>query len=428
MSPPNGQKTEQLTPSADEPVPLKLVVVAGPAFGRELVLATGSYRIGKDPANDLVIEDSAISRVHLEVSVLPHGLRVVDNQSTNGSFFEGVRFSQIDAPVGTVLRIGRSALKVMPVQSARSAVPPSEGIRFGELIGASLKMRELFGQLERVAKTDTDVLVRGETGTGKELCARALHAHGSRAAAPFVVCDLAALVPTLIESELFGHRRGAFSGASQDRAGAFERAHGGTLFLDEVGELPLELQPRLLRALEQRQVKRVGADEYRTVDVRVIAATNRDLAQEVALKRFRDDLFFRLDVVTLVVPPLRERPEDIPLLARAFLRQLGLSPELLSPETLALLRTYRWPGNVRELLNTVERVVNLGVEGIPDELRKGLAPFKQAKEELVTTFERDYLIQLMAQCEENLSRASREAGIDRVYLRRLLRKHGLRAE
>jgi DNA-binding NtrC family response regulator len=282
------------------------------------------------------------------------------------------------------------------------------------------------------------VLIQGETGTGKELCAEALHQESRRGKEPFVIVDLAGIAPSLIESELFGHVKGAFTGAQSDRAGAFERASGGTVFLDEVGELPLELQPRLLRVLERRQVKRVGANDYRTVDMRVVAATHVDLEGAVKAGKFRRDLFHRLAVLRVTLPSLRERPEDIPLFIDTVLERMGRPPSALSDQTRVLLAHYPWPGNVRELRNVVEQVVNLGEEALPElpelpgEPRSGAGgsaelelPFKEAKERLIEGFERDYLKSLIERCEGNISRASREAGIDRVYLRKLLRKHGL---
>jgi len=322
---------------------------------------------------------------------------------------------------------------------------------FGALRGRSPPMRRLFALLPRIASAEAPVLIQGETGTGKELCAEALHARSRRAGQAFVVVDLAAIQPTLIESELFGHVRGAFTGAVSDRAGAFERADGGTLFLDEVGELSAELQPRLLRALERGQVKRVGANDFHTVNVRVIAATHRDL---LALGRdggFRDDLYHRLAVLHVRMPPLRERRDDVPALVADFLARMG-RPGAVDPAAMAKLRVHDWPGNVRELRNAVERAISLAGRdevispelldlqepaaplGLPDPRAPALGPpaaalddlpFKVAKERVVAAFERAYLQALIARCSGNISRAAREAGIDRVYLHRLLKRHGL---
>jgi DNA-binding NtrC family response regulator len=298
-------------------------------------------------------------------------------------------------------------------------------------------MRRLFALLQQIARVHSDVLVDGETGTGKELCAEGLHAQSARAAGPFVVCDLAGIARALIESELFGHVRGAFTGAERDRTGLIEQAHGGTLFLDEVGELDLALQTRLLRVLDQKQVKPIGGRHYRRVDVRVISATRRDLEHEVRAGRFRSDLFFRLAVVRVHLPPLRERSEDLALLTRTFLGERQLA---LPPETLAWLAEHSWPGNVRELRNTIERAL-LQLEPQAIELPPsllGLSPvvardapadqagFTQSRERLLSMWERHYLEQLLVRTERNLSRAARESGLDRAYLYRLLKKYRLR--
>jgi DNA-binding NtrC family response regulator len=325
---------------------------------------------------------------------------------------------------------------VSPAQEAKLA--PSAATSFGGLYGASLAMREVFAILERVAAADVPVLLVGETGTGKELCAEAIHAHSRRAAGPFVVCDMSAISRSLIESELFGHVRGAFTGADKERAGVFVAADRGTLFIDEIGELDFEQQPRLLRALEQREVRPVGGQSYRRADVRVVAATNRDLAEEVSAGRFRNDLYHRLAVVTVKLPPLRERRGDVAELARRFLegRPLGLPPE-----TLAVLADYDWPGNVRELKNVIERALALvrddaelapallGLGGANEPPRRwpkvDQPGFFEAKEHLIASWERSYLKGLLDRCSGNVSRAARESGIGRNYLHRLLKKHDL---
>ncbi|MFN7132458.1 MAG: sigma 54-interacting transcriptional regulator [Myxococcales bacterium] len=435
------QGTDVLPSGAGAPLRLKVVVVTGNDAGKSLQLETGSYRVGKGSDNDLVLDDSAVSRTHLEVAVLDGRVRFRDLDSTNGSWCNEMRFREIEGTPGTVVRIGKTTLKVMPVDTARRpALAASARKEFGRLYGSSLAMRQVFAMLERVSPTDAGVLVEGETGTGKELCAEAIHKHSSRSKAPFVVVDLAGIQPNLIESELFGHVRGAFTGASSDRAGAFERANGGTVFLDEIGELAPEIQPRLLRALENRQIKRVGGNDYRHFDARVVAATNRDLLAESRQGRFREDLYHRLAVVKVGIPPLRARREDIPMLVERILETLGRPATTLGPATMAMLSSYDWPGNVRELRNVVERAVSLsGADGeVPPELLElpeaggggsalsveGL-PFKEAKERLVASFERDYVAALLERCDGNVSKAAREAGIDRVYLHRLLKKHGL---
>ncbi|MFL5349003.1 MAG: sigma 54-interacting transcriptional regulator [Hyalangium sp.] len=423
------------------PVRVKLVFLSGPDAGKSHTLVAGSFVLGTAPACDFVLKDRAVSRQHLTLKVGEEGVLARDMGSRNGSFCEGMRFTELEVRPGAVLKLGVTELKILPEDSRERVIPPSTHSQFGALVGGSRKMREVFTLLERLASGDADVLVQGETGTGKELCAEGIHAASRRGKGPFVIVDLAGIAPTLIESELFGHVKGAFTGAHTDRAGAFERANGGTVFLDEVGELPSEIQPRLLRVLERRQVKRVGANDYRTVDVRVVAATHVDLEGAVKAGKFREDLFHRLAVLRVTLPPLRERPEDLPLLVDTVLERMGRPPSALSEQTRALLAQYPWPGNVRELRNVVERVVNLGEEALPemaptpvDKPRPAAAaavapelelPFKEAKERLIEGFERDYLKGLLERCEGNVSRASREAGIDRVYLRKLLKKHGL---
>ncbi|MFL5356078.1 sigma 54-interacting transcriptional regulator [Archangium sp.] len=434
----NSDATATLARAGSGRVRLKLLVLSGAEAGRSHALERGEYVVGKAPTCDIVLSDKTISRQHLKLEVREAHVLAIDLESRNGSFCEGLRFNQLELRPGIVITLGTTELKLVPEDTRERSLPLSSRDHFGALVGSSRKMREVFTLLERMAPGGSDVLIQGETGTGKELCAEALHQESKRGKGPFVIVDLAGIAPSLIESELFGHVKGAFTGAQSDRAGAFERAHGGTVFLDEVGELPLELQPRLLRVLERRQVKRVGANDYRTVDMRVVAATHVDLEGAVKAGKFRRDLFHRLAVLRVTLPPLRERPEDIPLLIDTVLERMGRPPSALSDQTRALLAHYPWPGNVRELRNVAEQVVNLGEEALPElpelpgEPRPGSGgsaelelPFKEAKERLIEGFERDYLKSLIERCEGNISRASREAGIDRVYLRKLLRKHGL---
>jgi two-component system nitrogen regulation response regulator GlnG len=423
------------------PDKVRILVLSGPDQGKQLVLERGTYFIGKAPGCDLVLTDSAVSRQHLELQVTGGGILIKDLGSTNGSFFGNARFSEVTVGTGAVVRIGGSELKVATVERSHPILP-SASERFGALLGPSLKMREAFALLELVAQSDVGVLIEGETGTGKELCAEAVCAAGPRAKGPLVVCDLAGVSRSLIESELFGHVRGAFTGADRDREGAFGQAHGGTIFIDEVGELELDMQPRLLRALESRKIKPVGATQYREVDVRVIAATNRDLREEVKAGRFRDDLYHRLAVVRITLPPLRERKEDIPALIAHFLAGRDVQ---LPPETMALFTEYDWPGNVRELKNVVDRGLSLmgeqkvmapsllGLEGAPaggggsgaSWPTIGHEGFREAKERLIAGWERDYVTQLLRRAGGNVSKAAREGGLDRVYLHRLIKKYNI---
>jgi two-component system, NtrC family, nitrogen regulation response regulator GlnG len=446
LAPHDEDKTdEQLIRTATLPhirmptVRMKLVILSGPDAGRTQALVLGNHKLGTEPSCDIILKDRTVSRHHLTLEVQEHGVLARDMGSRNGSFCEGMRFNELAVRPGAVLKLGTTELKIVPESSRERVIPPSARTSFGSLVGTSRRMREVFTVMERLAAGDSDVLIQGETGTGKEGCAEGIHAASKRHKGPFVIVDLAGIAPSLIESELFGHVKGAFTGAQNDRAGAFERANGGTVFLDEVGELPLEIQPRLLRALERRQVKRVGANDYRTVDVRVVAATHVELEAAVEKGKFREDLFHRLAVLQVTLPPLRERLEDIPLLVDTVLERMKRPPSVLSDQTRALLAQYPWPGNVRELRNVVERVVSLGEEALPDiptepgvPAHSGSSappeidlPFKEAKERIIEGFERDYLKGLLERCGGNISRAAREAGIARLYVRKLLKKYGL---
>jgi two-component system, NtrC family, nitrogen regulation response regulator GlnG len=421
---------------------LRLVVATGPDRGASLLLRRGTYSVGKAPDCDLVLRDPAVSRRHLILRLVPFGIEVTDTDSKNGSFFQGARFRQLVIGAGAAVVIGDSQLVFAESQrhSTEPAVSPEH--HFGGLVGHSLVMRRLFALLDQVAAAPGPVLIEGETGTGKELCAESIHAAGPRAGAPLVVCDLAAVPPALLESELFGHVRGAFSGADRDHVGAFAMAAGGTLFLDEVAELGPDSQPRLLRALERREVKPLGASRYQAVDVRVIAASNRDLWQECRAGRFRADLYHRLAVLRVRLPPLRERREDIPLLARSILARRARE---LTPDALSLLAAHKWPGNVRELRNVLTHATSFVPAGAiigPAQLGMGSAErpaidlasaqdwadgsdFHHAKKQIVASWEKSFLADLMQRAEGNVARAAKKAGLDRPYLYRLLRKHGL---
>jgi transcriptional regulator with GAF, ATPase, and Fis domain len=404
-----------------------------------------AVRIGAHPGCDIVLEDQAVSRVHCEIRAVGGRWQLIDLGSTNGTVLNGVRVRDVDVPTHpSRLEIGGSALRV--VTHGPAPAPPSFGLAFGAILGGAPAIQRVFALIDRVSRTDTDVLIEGESGTGKELVAAEIVRRSSRKAEPFVVVDCGALSPTLVESELFGHVRGAFTGADKDRAGAFEIAAGGTVFLDEIGELPLELQPKLLRVLAQREVRRLGEVKPRKVDVRVLAATNRRLEREVNQGHFREDLFFRLAVIRIEIPPLRDRAEDLMLLLGSFLDQMG-RPDLISrltPDVVERLRRYEWPGNVRELRNWVERFVVLEAQDVPDGRPTGRStaptsgdasassaidlsrPFSEAKALSVNEFERSYLAKLMDAAGNNISKAARIAKMDRMYLHRLLQRHDLR--
>jgi DNA-binding NtrC family response regulator len=293
-------------------------------------------------------------------------------------------------------------------------------------------MRRVFGLIDRVAPTEATVLIRGESGTGKELVAGEIVARSPRAEKPFVVVDCGAMPAPLVAAELFGHARGAFTGADRDRAGAFEAASGGTILLDEIGELPLETQPMLLRAIETHEVRRLGETTPRKLDVRVLAATHRELEHEVNRGTFREDLFFRLSVVTVRLPALRERREDIPDLVACFLDAVAApgARRLFTPESVAALAHHDWPGNVRELRNAVQRAVILDLPpadaATPSAPPQAETPFFVAKQRVIDTFERSYLEALLRSTDGNVTRAAKRAGIDRVHLHRLLQKYGLK--
>jgi two-component system response regulator HydG len=374
-------------------------------------------RIGTHSSNHLVLHDPAVSRFHCKLTREGAIWRVQDNGSLNGTMLDGVRVRDAELGAEGVLVVGDARLCVRPVEGTDEVSLPTAQ-SFGALVGASVAMRKLFAVLEKVAPSDINVLLAGESGTGKELVATEIVQRGPRAEQPFVIVDCGAISPNLVESELFGHVRGAFTGADRDRVGAFEAASGGTVFLDEIGELPLALQPKLLRALEAREIRRLGETRARKVNVRVIAATNRDLEREVNRGRFREDLYFRLAVMNLRVPSLRERIDDLPLLVRGFLASLGAEKsDLFTPQVLAELAEHDWPGNVRELRNHVERAVVLQ-EPQPTSKRSAAAsagvdvgiPYKIAKDAAVDAFERAYVSALLDDAGGNVSRAARPSG------------------
>ncbi|HEY7957192.1 MAG TPA: sigma 54-dependent Fis family transcriptional regulator [Polyangia bacterium] len=424
----------------------RVTVASGPDIGGGAEIDNGTFLIGTHPNTDLRLTDKGVSRYHLELQLRADGLKVTDLDSTNGTF-------QGSTKVGSVVLAGAARLKLgtnTEIDISPADVPVTvDGFaadHFGQAIGGSRYMKELFGLLDRVSSTEATVLLEGETGTGKELLAEAVHQRSQRRQGPFVVVDCGALPRDLIGSELFGHVRGAFTGALTAKRGLIEEADGGTLFLDEVGELPLDLQPQLLRALEKREVRPIGEVRARKVNIRVVAATNRNLAEQVRAGSFREDLYFRLAVVRAQVPPLRKHKEDIPLLVRNFLRDLKREDFELSPDILAQLMAHDWPGNVRELRNVVERGLSLEGGSLPIEAAGGVGeatgdagayaaggmskevlarPFKEAKGLLVESFEREYLTHLLARHNGNISRAALEAGIDRNYIHRLVKKYNI---
>jgi transcriptional regulator with GAF, ATPase, and Fis domain len=426
-------------------VAAKLVVVAGPDEGLEVPLA-GTVEIGTDPSCGVVLHDPSVSRRHVAVRLEEGRIEVKDLGSRNGTFLGEARLVSADVPLGAVLRIGKSQVGIHARWRLRE-VSPSTARHFGGLIGESVSIREVFAILERVAPTNVIVLIDGESGTGKELAARSVHDASAQRSGPYVVFDCGSVPSELAESELFGHKRGAFSGAVSDRAGAFQRAHGGTLCLDEIGELPIELQPKLLRVLETGEVRSVGDDAPRKVDVRIVAATNRDLYAEARRGRFRSDLLYRLEVVRVRLPPLRHRPEDIPGLVRHLLAGKLPEDDAIDGENLDRLLGYSWPGNVRELRNALARAVTLGNR--PGELKVAFArlvfnlgpaasapatigpsfpgttnhvPYKEAKAQLLDSFDRAYVSALLERHKNNVSKAAAAAGLSRKHLYELIRR------
>ncbi|MFT3842095.1 MAG: sigma 54-interacting transcriptional regulator [Myxococcaceae bacterium] len=419
----------------------RLTIVSGPGTGGSTLLDQPLV-VGSSESAGFKLEDETVSGNHVELTPRADGVRVKDLGSTNGTQVAGARITEALVESEATLTVGKTLLRISVFEADLGApLGPSE---LGGVVAESRAMRKVLGLIQKLARSDVPVVLLGETGTGKDVLAQALHQVSDRAEAPFVVFDCSAVAPNLIESELFGHTKGAFTGATGDRKGAFMQAHGGTLLLDELGELPLELQTRLLRALEAGVVKRVGEDSWRPVDVRIVAATHRDLEAAVRAGTFRQDLYYRLAVAMVRVPPLRERIEDLDVLVRRFVRELNREDFELPQELRARMAAYAWPGNVRELRNVVARAL-LGDENALDaagtstsssslpaaSARAELAlemPFKEAKERLVDSFTKDYFEALLKKHGGNISRAAKAAGIARPYFHKLVVKYGLKAD
>ncbi|HMR24593.1 MAG TPA: sigma 54-interacting transcriptional regulator [Oligoflexia bacterium] len=415
----------------------------------------GRILIGGAETCDLQIKDDTVSRQHAEIIKMKEGYLIRDLDSTNGTYVGGLKIKEAYLSPQSIIKIGKSSIQFTP-QDQELEIYPSKNDHYAGLIGKSLGMRKIFGVLDKVSPTNVSVVITGETGTGKELVAKAIHDTSKRNKAPFIVFDCGAVAENLIESELFGHEKGSFTGATATRQGAFELADGGTLFLDELGELSIDLQPKLLRALESGDIKRVGADRSKKVNVRVVAATNRNLKEEVKKGNFREDLYFRLSVVEVHLPALRKRKDDIKLLIDHFF-ELAKSDNpdkkiiSIGHDAKQLLENYAWPGNIRELKNAIDRAMSfcegheVMVEHLPDYITGGSAggdtntgfsvasgssvdsdlPFKEAKERWVESFEKDYLIDLLKKNDLNISKAAKQAGIDRKSVQRLLKKYDL---
>jgi transcriptional regulator with GAF, ATPase, and Fis domain len=426
-----------------------LLVEGGPDSGKSLRVdgsAPSSIILGQSPVCDLRFDDPSVSRRHVSVDVSADGLRIKDLDSTNGTFLEGVRIFEAQARGGEVLTLGGSTVRVSVEGKARAGTLPAVD-RFGGVLGLSRAMRRLFPLFERLAKSAIPVLIEGETGTGKEAAAQALHAAGPRSDKAFVLFDCTAISPALIESELFGHEKGAFTGATGSRRGVFEQAAGGTLFIDELGDLPLDLQAKLLRAIDTGQVRRVGGERWIQCDARLITATRRDLEAMIQEGRFRDDLFHRLAVGRVSLPPLRERAGDVPLLIEHFCQVAGVTSRVLARTHVDEWIRHTWPGNVRELRNAIARELALGElssganqpndelapsiesrrgeEGAGrafEDILEALLPYEQARLKTVELFQQYYVERALLAANGNVAQAAAAAGIAVRYLHLLRAK------
>lgn len=411
--------------------------IARTSDGRMHTIGVDPLIIGRDEGAHICLADPEVSAMHCELTAESEGILVRDLGSTNGTFAGGLRVREVFVSSPNTLRVGGSSIALEPSPATKVDVGYRD--RFGPLVGRSPRMRRVFSVLERIAPTPLSILIFGETGTGKELVAKATHEASPRKGKPFVVIDCASIPATLAESLLFGHEKGAFTGATERRSGALAEADGGTLFLDELGELPVDLQPKLLRALSERQVKRVGGSSFESIDVRVLAATRRDLLVEMNAGRFRSDLFFRIAQVRLELPPLRERGADIQLLIEDTCRIAGKAEHAGAVAAWVEQRMgqHDWPGNVRELVNVASVAATLAdTPGAIDDVltlarepadvpRAPVTPFGDAKRSALTAFEREYFVHLAAASRGNVSEMARASGLERHHVRAYLRKYGV---
>ena len=404
--------------------------------GTTVAIDVDPVHVGRDEGAEIVLSDPEVSAMHCELRAVSEGILVRDLGSTNGTFVGTLRIQEAAVTTATEITVGTTKLLLEPAAKKKVDVGFSDA--FGPLVGSSPKMRRVFSVLEKVAATPLSVLILGETGTGKEVVAQSVHDASPRKDKPFVVVDCGSIPPTLAESLLFGHEKGAFTGATERRKGALAEADGGTLFLDELGELPIDLQPKLLRALAEKQVKRVGGNSFEPIDVRVLAATRRDLGAEMNAGRFRSDLFFRIAQVRVELPPLRERLADLPLLVEDICKKVGKGEHAAAVVTWIEQRmaSHDWPGNVRELVNVasvaatladtpgaIDDVLTLARDPV-DAPRVGPATaFSEAKRAAVAAFERDYFTQLAKRSQGNVSEMARQSGMERHHVRAYLRKY-----
>jgi DNA-binding NtrC family response regulator len=417
-----------------------LTVKRGEANKSHIEIGADTIVVGRNEACDLVVDDRKVSAVHMEFVATERGVRVRDLGSRNGSFLQDTRIGEVYILKPCVVSLGDTALEFLPSNPEQIDVP--DAAQFGPLVGASQGMRTVFERLRKAAPTELTVLILGETGTGKELVAAAIHGASARANKPFVVVDCGAIPPSLAESALFGHERGSFTGAVDKRISPFVEADGGTIFLDELGELPVDVQPKLLRALAEQRIKAVGSNTYRPFNARVIAATRRDLVREVNAGTFRSDLYFRVAQLRVELPSLRERLEDIPALVKKMVADMGdkAAYDRITNDSLERLMRHDWPGNVRELRNVVSVALAFGKEG-PLDMAAHLAPmssvsasestpvrgrtFQDAKREILARFEREYFTALYHECNGNVSEIGRRAAMERAHVRGYLRRHGI---
>ncbi|MBW2525228.1 MAG: sigma 54-dependent Fis family transcriptional regulator [Deltaproteobacteria bacterium] len=443
MAPPSSDDQSTLIHARFDPTEAQssfsIRVIEGPDAGAELALGgEGLTRalVGVGPASDLRLTDRTVSRRHVALEIEGERLRLTDLSSTNETTVDGVVLLDGYVKEGARILLGATVLAVERRAAEPAKLPPTKS--FGRLIGASTEMRRLHPLCERLAATTIPLIIEGETGTGKEVLARALHEQGPRAAHPFVVFDCTTVPANLVESELFGHERGAFTGATAPREGLFAEAHGGTLLVDEIGDLDVGLQAKLLRVLDSGEFRRVGDNAYHRADVRVIAATRRDLDREIQAGRFRDDLYHRLAVGRIELPPLRRRRGDVWVLARHFAAELDSNPDELPVQLLARWERDPWPGNVRELKNAVARHIVLGglslepaadapETGARDAIAEVLAlglPLKDTRERLMDEISRRYLRKVLEETGGNVTQAARSSGVSRRYLQSLKAKLG----
>ncbi|MBA2663540.1 MAG: sigma 54-dependent Fis family transcriptional regulator [Bradymonadaceae bacterium] len=441
----------------------KVVVVDGPDEGKEFVIGKSKFYVGRSAVTDFKVADKSISGTHFEIRAEEDGFLLRDMGSTNGTWVAGCRVREIYLAPNVTFRAGNTTFRLTPIDEIVE-IALSEEEHFGGVIGRSVAMREVFATLSKIAPSELTCMIEGDTGTGKERMARAIHDKSRRKSKPFVVLDCSSIPRELMESYVFGHERGAFTGAVNQHKGAFEQANGGTLFLDEIGELDLALQPKLLRVLENREYMRVGGTKLMRTDCRIIAATNRDLRVMVNEGAFREDLYFRLSVIQIYLPSLAKRREDIPLMVEHFFSTLAeRRPDLqrlrMTADAMDMLMSYPWPGNVRELRNVIERAASLAsgpaiersdlhLSGYTVGGPTPLAPpvtsagpadpdssriqadltlaFKDAKQQVVDQFEYDYLDRIIDAHDGNISRAAKQAGLTRFHMRELLKKHDLK--